>query len=127
MEQQKILEQLYNSLLKVITRQRKALEKEDLKKLDLLTKEKERYIRELADLEETVHALERDSQDGHLRGLRNKVVEEDRLFIQELRSREKEFRRKMKDIKETRENLGNIGSVYGKKFTAPRSSFDKQC
>lgn len=127
MEQQKNLEQLYNSLLKVITRQRRALGKEDLKKLDLLTKEKEGYIRELADLEETINVLERDSRGGHLRELRNKVVEADRLFIKELRDQEKAFREKMKDIEETRENLGNIGSVYGKKFTTPRSSFDKQC
>lgn len=124
---EKTLEDLYQKLYRIVLRQRRSLENENLSRLEELTREKEAYIKKLAELEESTNILEHEANNIRLRNARNRLVKEDRAFIELLREKEKGLIRKMKQIQETKGNLNNIGTAYGKKFSAPNRYLDEKC
>ena len=121
------LQELYEELLGIVIRQKKALKNDNVKKLEELTKKKDAYLQMLAEMEETVDINNRKKFDEQLKSVREKVVKEDKEFIELLREKEKIIIKNMAELKAAKGNLKNISSAYGKKFTMPHSSLDKKC
>jgi len=124
---EKKIEDLYQKLYRIVLRQRRALENDNVSRLQELTSEKEQYIKQLAELEETTNILEHESRNVRLKNARNRLVKEDREFIELLRKKEKGLIRKMRKVTEAKGNLNSLGSAYGKKFTAPNRYLDEKC
>lgn len=121
------LGEIYQALYRLVVRQRRALESENLLRLEELTKEKEVYIKRLAEMEEETNILKHEAENRALKPIRDKLVKEDRAFIERLREKEKGLIRKVKEIGDTKKNLNSIGSAYAKKFTGPTKYLDETC
>lgn len=88
-EREYTLFEVYEELLRVVIRQRKALENDNVKNLEVLSKKKEKYIRILLKMEETIDIEKEVECDERLKHIRERLVEEDRKFIECFRKKEK--------------------------------------